>query len=675
MELSSERKVYWLITTLQEAFSAIIPYLLLTSFITLLLAFVRYYDIEFYVLNEHNIASLSTVLSLFSTVVIAISIAYFFAKRFQLSAIIAVTLAIAGYVTVMFIEESTKFFLLKYSYGFSVQSIFVPIVSTLLLKWFYPRFSLGIPLQDENIHIYRLFNYVFAFAMAYVATLFVYIVTDFAMDYLIDAFKKTVRLNLPTVVALMVRDFFIQIFWFMGIHGSHTVNAFFGKELLSVQIFPNLSVGEFNRLFVSIGGGGAGTAMLIAVLAYAKDRMLRRIAHISIPFVLFNINTLLTYAVVVFNRFLFIPFIFVPLFNIAFAYGALKMVDIAFSSHKVVWTTPIFVDSYIKTGGSLYVFAVQIFLLIVDTVIYMYFVKRFLESQSPQNQMQILEENLNIPYSIRANQNIESFIARREIIESNAKLTNIIRTINTDNMMIYFQPKIDLRANRCEHFEALLRHERNGEITIPDFLDLVEKARLAHVIDIWVAKEVKKALERWRESGFSPTININLHPDTLSNERALRGISGILHGEKVNFEIIERSFVQGEEAVAGLRELQKKGFGISIDDYGIGYSNMETILNHKISELKIDKGLIDRIEETNGAIVCQHIIDMCDSLGVDIVAEGVETAKQVEILKGMRVGYIQGFYFSRAMPFEKVIEFSRKFDINRWQSPIPKQKG
>jgi lactose/cellobiose-specific phosphotransferase system IIC component len=662
MELMTERKFIWILTTMQEAFSAIIPYMILTSVVTFMLEILRFYNIDFYFINPDDIGSLSSALSLSSTIVIVVSIAYFFAKRFQISAIISVTLSLASYTTIMVMEES-----ITRNYGFSVQAVIVPILSTVLLDRFYPKYSLGIPLQDENIHVYRLFNYIFAFAIAYLATLLLYAIVDFFMDTLLSSLQKIPFADLPTVVGLMIRDFVMQLFWFFGIHGSHAYNAFFGKSLLSTYIFPNLQVCEFNRLFVSIGGEGAGIAMTVAILVYAKEKMLKTIAKISIPFAIFNINTLLIYAIIVFNRYLFIPFVFVPLFNIAFAYGVLSASGIAFSTHNVVWITPVFIDSYIKTGGSIYVYAIQIFLLAVDTAVYLYFIKKFLQSQSMKNQMQLLEQNLDIPYSLRANQNVESFIARREIIESNAKLNKVIKTINVDNMMIYFQPKIDIRANRCNHFEALIRHrKKDGTVVGPYFLDLIEKARMAPVIDIWVAKEVKRALELWRKSNFVPTININLHPDTLSNEKAITIIGEILNGEKVNFEIIERSFVQGDKAVTGLGRLQKDGFGISIDDYGIGYSNMETILNHKINELKIDKIIIDRIEEPNGALVCKHTIEMCDSLGVGVVAEGVETKKQFMILREMQVGFIQGFYFSRAIPFEQVEDFSKDFDTDQY---------
>jgi len=658
-----KRKIAWFVTTLQEAFSAIIPYFLLLSFLTLFFAIVNYYDISFYFINKNSLKPFLDMLKWFSSIIIIISIAYFFAKRFQVSSIISVTLAIAAYVTVVVIENPDHFF--GNSYGFSIQTLFVPIVTTIFLKFFYPKLNLSIPLEDENVHIYRLFNYIFVFAVAYFATVATYVAADNAAEYAINKFES-IEFNMSNIVALFLRDIAKQIFWFFGIHGDHAINALTGKELLGKEIFPNLNVAEFNRLFVVIGGAGAGIPMLIALMIYSKDRLLRIITRLSIPLVIFNINTLLIYAVVVFNRFLLVPFVAIPLFNILFAYGALLFIHVEFLPHKLVWITPIFIDNYIKTGGNISVYIIQIFLLFADTLIYMYYVKRFMDSQSIESHISMLENNLDIPYSIRASQNIESFIAQREIIESNARLNNIIKDIKTENLTVYFQPKIDLKANKCDHFEALIRYNKKGKVTGPDFLELIEKARMAPVIDVWVAKEVNKSIELWEQEGFSPTININLHPDTLSNKQALRNISKILQGRKVNFEIIERSFTEGEEAIRGLKSLQDKGFGISIDDYGVGYSNMETILNYKISELKIDKGLIDRIEERNGAIICENIINLCDNLGMKIVAEGVETIQQVKILKKMQVGYVQGYYFAHALPFDEVIEYAGKFDINKY---------
>jgi len=658
------RKLAWVITTLQEAYSAIVPYFLLTSFIALILAIFRYFHLSSGWITPHLLVPLLDSLDLFSSVVIAMSIAYFFARRLEVVPIIAVTLGVATYVTVMVLEESDTPFLFGYSYGFVIQTLVVPVISTSLLKLFYPWFNLRIPLEDQNLHIYRLFNYIFVFAAAYVATVLIYQGIDYIMDNLLEYLQENVELSLPEMVLLGVRNLGIQFFWFLGIHGEHTVDAITGKALLARELFPNLTYGEFNRIFVVLGGAGSGLALLIALLIHAKKGIIRTIARISIPFVIFNIDTLLIYAVVVFNRYLLVPFLMMPLLNLGIAYGVLEALHASFTPHAVTWNTPIFLDAYIKGGGDWRLLLLQAGLLLVDTLVYLHFVRRYLLAQSHSVQMATLERNLELPYSIRAEHNVHSFVAHRHIISSNAKLDQVISSIDSQRMMAYFQPKIDLQQGNCRHFEVLLRYRYDDRVALPDFLGLIEEARLAPTIDVWVAKEVARILEKWREEeGFTPTVSVNLHPDTLVHQQALTAITNLLEGHRVIFEIVERSFLSGDEAVKGLEKIQKAGFGVSIDDYGIGYSNLEAILDHEIDELKIDKGLIDRIGEQKGAAVCEQIITLTRRLGIHVVAEGVETREQVELLRRMEVEYIQGYYFSKAIPAHQALAFARGFRL------------
>ena len=103
---------------------------------------------------------------------------------------------------------------------------------------------------------------------------------------------------------------------------------------------------------------------------------------------------------------------------------------------------------------------------------------------------------------------------------------------------------------------------------------------------------------------------------------------------------------------------------ISIDDFGVGYSSLETLIKNKFDELKLDKTLIDEIETKKGFLVCQNTVNLCKDLNIKVVAEGVETKAQLNSLRFMDVDYIQGYYFSPALPFEKVKEFSENFNLS-----------
>ncbi len=657
----NNKKLVSFIVMMQEAFSAIIPFFLLSSFFSLLYFFINYYSIDILFINTGVANFIKNTFDLLSSVVINISIAYFFAIRIKISQIMASLLSIATFTTIASYEYFTGNNILFY--GFSIAAVVGPLVSTYFLKLYYPKFSLNIFVSDGNFHIYRHFNYIFVFFFAYITTVLLYIAVDYCMDFLF-LYLSNVKFDSPLLLVFMVRDFFIQVFWFFGLHGNHMYNTIAGKEILFQQILPNLTFGEFNSLFVAMGGSGIGVGLLIAILLYAKEKRLKFIAKLSIPFVPFNINTLLIYSTVVLNRYLILPFIFLPILNILVAYTALCYMDLHFMDNYLPWTAPIFVNSFLKVQEYGRVITLQVLLIMLDTVVYIYFIKKFTYFQSPLTRADTLMKNLELTNEIKAKEGLSSFVKRQEIIEANAELDHIIETINNNNLYIYYQPKVISATKKCNKFEALIRYDNNGKLTGPIFLDTLEKAGLASIVDMYVCEKVKEDMDRWFRDDFKPQISINLHPDTLKSNEVVEDVIKILKEKNIVFEIIERSLLE-KNSEYNLKKLKKSGFGISIDDFGAGYSSFETTIKYDIDELKIDKSLIDIIDNRKSYLACKHITNLCHEMGVAVVAEGVETKEQLEKIDNLGVDIIQGFYFSKAIPFEDVKNYTPRDKITK----------
>jgi len=638
----------------QEAFTAVIPFFLLSATINLISNFMGYFDVEIWFFTKQNINFLSLALQSLTSVISVISISYFAAIRFKTSEIISITLALSIFTTVVLIENTT--IPIEMPCGFTFTTLLIPFASIYFLKLFYPMFNLRILRDDGNFHIYRLFNYLFVFLFAYLAIVFLYIASDHIMDIVIKN-HNPLETDLPDLVTLSIRNLLVEIFWFFGMHGEHTINALFGQAILYKEMYPNFTYAEFNRIFVVIGGAGIGLGLLISVLFLVKEKALKTIARISIPLAIFNINTLLIYATVVLNRFLFIPFVILPFLNLIIASIALKYISVDFSQFYIFWNTPIFVDSYLKTGGNLYIISLQICLILFNTLTYIYFTKKFIHSKNIPTTLEILEKNLDITDEIKSKEAVYAFEAHKKLINAQEKLDKVIKTLNKDNLKIYYQPKIDTKNHSCTKLEALIRHHNNGKITGPTFLNIIEDAGLAPVIDVWVCKEVKKDLQQWKKEDFFPQISINLHPDNLKSKDTISNIINILKGENVIFEIIERSFLFGEIARENLQTLQENGFKISIDDFGVGYSSLEILLQYDIDELKIDKSIINVIDTKKGFSVCKYIATLSKDMGCLVTAEGVEKKEQVQKIKQIDIDYIQGFYFSHAIPFDDVKQF------------------
>ena len=662
MNFFKNKKVLSFILTLQEAFSAIVPFVLLSSFVTLLYYIVKYFNIDFGYIDKEHLHLFMRIINRFSSLVAVLSIAYFFSIRVKVMQVIAVILSLTSFITILILNgDYTKEYLM-FPYGFNIETLFIPIVSTLFLKYFYPAFNLKIPVVDINHHIYKTFNYLFVFAISYIATIGIYLLSKYIMIDILLKSISSIHIDIPNIVFLAIRDFFSQIFWFFGIHGEHMVNALMGKDILFTEMMPNITYGEFNRMFVLMGGAGVGLGLLIALLMYVKDNTIKTITKLSIPFVVFNINDLLIYAVVVLNKFFILPFILLPIFNLLIAYTIIHFIPVEFSNYYLTWTTPPFIDSYLKTDGNIYVILLQLFLLIADVFIYIYFVKKFVHTTLLSEHFDKFAKNLDISSELDSKKGVSAFVARMEIIDAYKKLDEIIQSINKNDLFVYYQPKVDIKHNKCYKFEALIRYRHDGRLTGPIFLDIIERARLAPIIDIWVAKQVKQDILKWKKENYTPQISINLHPDTIKSKDAISKIMELLKDENIMFEIIERSFVNGSDAENNLVLIKENGFKVSIDDFGTGYSSLETIIKHSIDELKLDKSLIDIIDTKRGYSVCKHTVEICHELNCTVVAEGVEEKEQYKIVKDMDIDFIQGYYFSKAIPFDEVKKFVSKFE-------------
>ncbi len=646
------------IIALQEGFVSIVPYLLISSLGILLSMFFRHYDIRFWIFTPDLIDSISNTLSGYISVIALVAISFRFAIRYNVDQTVAVFLSLAVFFTAtavmtdMFPELAKR---MNYAVKLNYISIIIPIVSTLLLKKVLSRIKIETGYMGINIHVYRVFKYVFPFLISYILLIPMVLLLILSGSYIGRVFSQYF-FSMPKGIFLISRALLSQLFWFIGIHGPHLVNAFFDRSFLHYDIFPGLSYGVFYRLFAVSGGSGMGLSLLLALAAVKKQKHDIQILKISAPFAVFNINTLLIFGLpVIFNPYLFIPFVFIPVLNTGLAYIFLSLLKPAFSGMSGPWTTPVFVDAYIATGGNYYVIAFQVFLILLGTAIYYPFVKRYTLSQSTDNHLKNIEHKLDIVFSVQAKESLSAYEAQHSIIQSNYELEKIINILDKDSLSVYYQPKVDINTGESKSYEALLRLKlANGEITGPYFLENMEQAGLAPVIDLWVCQAVKNDLDRWAEEGFYPSVGVNLHPDTLQDKETVSNICTLLSGMNVEFEIIERSLLDNLKAREMVGYIRDSGFKIAIDDFGIGHSNFDTITYFDIDSVKLDKSLVEMIHTPRGFTVCSHIVSLCTDLGIECVAEGVETEGQVEELKRAGVNFIQGYIFSKAVPAGKL---------------------
>lgn len=658
LKFFSTQKDNIFLMSLQESFIAIVPYFVLSSVLILFLQLVNVVDLGFY--TKDSIQYFTSIIEQFSCMVVLFSISYHFALRYGLNIPINVFLSVLVFSSAVAMNKIyTGNPNILFS-GLNLITLSTPIITTFVFKAVLKYIQ--IQKYDLNYpHILRVFSYMYPFFITYFIILgFMFFVFEI---YSLYSDVEILTGYLSDSTWLLLKSLLSQLFWFVGIHGPHMFNAIFDTSFLENEIFPNLTYQNFYRIFALSGGSGVGLSLLIALILN-KDEDSMKIAKLAAPFVVFNINTILIFGIpIVFNRFLFIPFIITPLINLFIGYIALSVLPIHFVHMNIQWTTPVFIDSYLLTDGNLFLPVLQLFLISLGVLVYYPFIKKYLKTQSIKNHLKTLEEKLDIVAPLKAKEHISAYKMQQEIIKSNYKLEQIITMLNKESLMVYYQPKVDIQKNECNFYEALLRLRISEDKVVgPFFLEDLEKAGLAVIIDLWVVKRVKEDIENWKKEGFYPKISVNLHPDTLQNTEAICEIIDILQEENIEFEIIERSFLNGTTAKNNLILLKENNFQISIDDFGVGYSSLETLSSYNIDSLKVDKSLIDNIHKQKGYLICKHIINLCHSLNIECIAEGVETKEQMELLKYMRVKFIQGYYYSKAIPAKEILTYKPKKD-------------
>jgi len=229
---------------------------------------------------------------------------------------------------------------------------------------------------------------------------------------------------------------------------------------------------------------------------------------------------------------------------------------------------------------------------------------------------------------------------------------------------------LDLVSRRCVGAEALARWERErGEWISPDvFIPVAENAGLIQELTLAVLKTAVRDMRHMLEQFPGMSINLNLAPDDLKSERVGRELARILTAAHlpagaIKLEITERALVNSDPSRSLIRDFRNRGHQVAIDDFGTGYSSLSYLQSFELDVLKIDKSFVDAIgTEAATSQVIVHVIQMAKSLGLDTVAEGVETSAQVEWLIAHGVGFGQGFLFSKPLPAEDFLEF---FHANR----------
>ncbi|MDX9707122.1 MAG: EAL domain-containing protein, partial [Azospira sp.] len=253
---------------------------------------------------------------------------------------------------------------------------------------------------------------------------------------------------------------------------------------------------------------------------------------------------------------------------------------------------------------------------------------------------------------------------------------NLRRALEREEITPFFQPVLSLQSGRIVGAEALARwnHPRIGMIHPAEFITLAEETGLIIPLGERVLRLVCEQIAAWQAAGLPPLrVAINISARQFRQDNLPELLAGILEETGVSGEMLELELTESmvmhdvDNAVSMLRDLKQLGVTLSLDDFGTGYSSLAHLKRFPIDVLKIDRSFVRDIDrEADDAAIARAVIAMAHTLGLRVIAEGVETEAQFELLRGYGCDDFQGFLFSRAVP---AVEFEQLVRSGRTQPP------
>ena len=244
--------------------------------------------------------------------------------------------------------------------------------------------------------------------------------------------------------------------------------------------------------------------------------------------------------------------------------------------------------------------------------------------------------------------------------------TDLRRAIERQEFRLQFQPIVSLDDHRIVGFEALIRwqHPEQGLLSPAAFLKVAEETGLIARLDQWVLREACAAARRWNADATGPapiSVSVNLSAQAFGQQDLVRQVSETLRETGLDplalrLEITESvAMADAERARTVLVALKQLGVRISLDDFGTGYSSLSYLQGFPVDTLKIDRSFVtgtDRNDECREII--RTIVNLARTLRLDVIAEGAETAAQVQFLEGLECRFLQGYFFSKPMPIDQL---------------------
>ena len=259
----------------------------------------------------------------------------------------------------------------------------------------------------------------------------------------------------------------------------------------------------------------------------------------------------------------------------------------------------------------------------------------------------------------------------KPVAERLAMETSMRSALDNNEFLLFYQPKVPVQGQERIEFEALMRwrHPEKGLISPALFIPLAEDTGYIRQLGDWALETTCRQIETWNKAGYrNLSISVNLSPVQINFGNPLLTLQRCLQEyaidpQQLELEITESSLMQNEaHSIEVLCQMKELGVRVALDDFGTGYSSLAYLRRFPIDTLKIDRSFIRDLEQDpESVLVLESIIGLAQNLKLEIVAEGIETEQQLNILRDRGCQFIQGFYFAKPEEADKAIAFFERY--------------
>lgn len=246
----------------------------------------------------------------------------------------------------------------------------------------------------------------------------------------------------------------------------------------------------------------------------------------------------------------------------------------------------------------------------------------------------------------------------RKFIEENMQAA-----VAEKQFMMYLQPKYSIAKNEIIGAEALVRwrHPQRGMIYPDQFIPIIEENGFVKKVDYYIWGEACRFIRKCQDAGIPPCpISVNVSRVHLGDNECIRVLSELIRDCNIDRKLLELEITEtaGDQQVSmKAMELKEEGYTLLMDDFGSGYSSLNILLETPFDVIKLDKKFMENMMVSDkGRLILEQVVSMANKLDLGLLAEGVETKEQVELLQSIGCDQVQGYYYAKPMPEEEFFE-------------------